>query len=179
MPEPWPLTDAAALWKVYDRKVEAVRGLDLDGRGGEFFGLLGPNGAGKTTTIGGSRGAPPADPGRRWRSWESGGGAATGASAKRIGISLQETRLAEKLTVRETLRLFRSFYPLRSRAPGRPWNGWGSREKEAALVAKHLGGAEAAPRLGRLPSALVGRSSEFLFLDEPTTGLDPQSRRQL
>src|SRR6516162_8409904 len=97
------------LRKTYDGKVEAVRGLDLAIKTGECFGLLGPNGAGKTTTIEILEGLlkPTSGDveilGRRW-------GEDDDALRQRLGISLQETRLAEKLTVRETLTLFRSFY---------------------------------------------------------------------
>src|SRR2546421_11609561 len=89
--------------------VDAVNGLDLEVQEGECFGLLGPNGAGKTTTIEILEGLlkPTGGDvevlGRRW-------GQNDLELRQRIGISLQETRLAEKLTVRETLRLFRSFY---------------------------------------------------------------------
>src|SRR6516162_5471297 len=97
------------LRKIYDGKVEAVRGLDLEIRGGECFGLLGPNGAGKTTTIEILEGllAPTSGEvevlGRHWGEDDEG-------LRQHLGISLQETRLAEKLTVLETLTLFRSFY---------------------------------------------------------------------
>ena len=98
------------LVKRYDGKppVEAVRGLNLEVEHGECFGLLGPNGAGKTTTIEILEGLLHATSGdvevlgRRWGQAD--------AESQRIGISLQETRLSEKLTVLETLRLFRSFY---------------------------------------------------------------------
>src|SRR5436190_6133661 len=90
--------------------VRAVNGLDLEVRAGECFGLLGPNGAGKTTTIEILEGLLPATSGeveilgQRWGQDDS-------ALRKRLGITLQETRLSEKLSVRETLTLFRSFYP--------------------------------------------------------------------
>ena len=89
--------------------VDAVDGLDLEIERGECFGLLGPNGAGKTTTIEILEGLLPATSGevevlgRRW-------GQADGALRQRLGITLQEMPLPEKLTVRETLTLFRSFY---------------------------------------------------------------------
>src|SRR5437667_10776272 len=92
------------------KPVDAVNGLDLEVRPGECFGLLGPNGAGKTTTIEILEGLlePTAGEvevlGRRW------GGRDDEEIRQRIGISLQETRLSEKLTVRETVTLFRSFY---------------------------------------------------------------------
>ena len=99
------------LVKRYDGRppVEAVRGLDLEVNRGECFGLLGPNGAGKTTTIEILEGLLTPTSGEvevlgyRW-------GQADNEIRQRIGISLQETRLSEKLTVLETLRLFRSFY---------------------------------------------------------------------
>src|SRR5262249_22547539 len=100
-----------SLTKRYDSKppVDAVRGLDLAVEQGECFGLLGPNGAGKTTTIEILEGLLDATSGEvevlgfQW-------GRHDDAIRQRIGISLQETRLSEKLSVRETLTLFRSFY---------------------------------------------------------------------
>src|SRR5580698_2545641 len=98
-----------ALRKTYKGNVEAVRGLDLEIHGGECFGLLGPNGAGKTTTIEILEGLlePTSGEveilGRTWRANER-------ELRESLGISLQETRLSEKLTVRETLQLFSSFY---------------------------------------------------------------------
>jgi ABC-2 type transport system ATP-binding protein len=161
------------LIKVYDGKVQAVRGLDLEVRSGEFFGLLGPNGAGKTTTIEVLEGllAPTAGEvevlGARW-------GARQNELRQRIGISLQETRLADKLTVLETLRLFRSFYQ-KGIEPGEAMARVGLEEKTHARVGKLSGGQR--QRLA-VACALVG-DPELLFLDEPTTGLDPNSRRQL
>jgi len=161
------------LRKTYDGKVEAVRGLSLRIEAGECFGLLGPNGAGKTTTIEILEGllAPTCgevrifghtwkDNPRQLREW--------------IGISLQETRLSEKLNVRETIELFASFY----REP-RPADDILEElqltEKSDAWVGKLSGGQK--QRLA-VATALVG-NPRILFLDEPTTGLDPQSRRQL
>ncbi len=161
------------LWKIYERKVEAVRGLDLEVRSGEFFGLLGPNGAGKTTTMEILEGLLPPSSGEveilgsRW-------GACDEELRQRIGISLQETRLAEKLTVKETLRLFRSFYR-RGVEPEEAIRRVSLVEKGGALVGKLSGGQR--QRLA-VACALVG-DPDLLFLDEPTTGLDPQSRRQL
>jgi ABC-2 type transport system ATP-binding protein len=153
--------------------VTAVDGLDLKVRRGECFGLLGPNGAGKTTTIEILEGLLHADEGdvtvlgRRW---------STDAAAlrARLGIQLQETQLADKLTVAETLRLFRSFYP-DGPTVGELLDTVELTAKRDAWVAKLSGGQK--QRLS-VACALAGRP-ELLFLDEPTTGLDPQSRRQL
>jgi len=153
--------------------VVAVDGLDLEVGRGECFGLLGPNGAGKTTTLEVLEGLlePTAGEvevlGRRW---------SDGARElrQRLGITLQETRLPEKLTVREAVTLFRSFY-----ARGRPVDeviGLVSLEEKAGSWVEKLSGGQR-QRLA-VACALVG-DPEVLFLDEPTTGLDPQSRRQL
>jgi ABC-2 type transport system ATP-binding protein len=153
--------------------VVAVDRLDLEVRPGECFGLLGPNGAGKTTTIEICEGLTAPDGGevvilgRRWGSDDR-------ALRQLLGISLQETQFSEKLTVVETLRLFRSFY--RRGAPvARVIDLVQLGEKTAARVGQLSGGQR--QRLA-LACALVG-DPELLFLDEPTTGLDPQARRQL
>ncbi|HZI92879.1 MAG TPA: ABC transporter ATP-binding protein [Patescibacteria group bacterium] len=166
----------AGLTKRYESRtgpVDAVNGLDLDVRTGECFGLLGPNGAGKTTTIEILEGllSPTAGDvevlGMRW-------GRDQDDLRQRIGISLQETRFAEKLTVAETLNLFRSFYRA-GIEPAAAMEQVSLTEKAKAWVGKLSGGQR--QRLA-VACALVG-DPELLFLDEPTTGLDPQSRRQL
>ena len=161
------------LRKTYDGKVEALRGLDLEIREGQCFGLLGPNGAGKTTAIEILEGLLPPTSGevrifgRSWRSHAR-------ELREWLGISLQETRLSDKLTVRETLDLFASFYrqPL---ATKEVLEELGLAEKSDAWVGKLSGGQR--QRLA-VATALVA-NPRILFLDEPTTGLDPQSRRQL
>jgi ABC-2 type transport system ATP-binding protein len=161
------------LRKNYDGKVEAVCGLNLEIQTGECFGLLGPNGAGKTTTIEILEGLLEPTSGevsilghswrenaREMREW--------------LGISLQETRLSEKLTVRETVELFASFYR-EPRSSDEVLEQLQLTEKADAWVGKLSGGQR--QRLA-VATALVC-NPKILFLDEPTTGLDPQSRRQL
>lgn len=153
--------------------VIAVNGLDLTVLRGECFGLLGPNGAGKTTTIEILEGllAPDAGDvevlGQRWERDAA-------VLRARLGIQLQETQLADKLTVAETLRLFRSFYPAGPTVEGL-LDTVELTSKRDAWVSKLSGGQK--QRLS-VACALAG-APELLFLDEPTTGLDPQSRRQL
>lgn len=153
--------------------VVAVAALDLDAYAGECFGLLGPNGAGKTTTIEICEGLTEQDSGTvelfglTWRSNSS-------ELRQRIGIQLQETQFAEKLTVEETIQLFRSFYrqgPSAQAVIDTVQLG----EKRNSRVGGLSGGQK--QRLA-MACALVGEP-ELLFLDEPTTGLDPQARRQL
>jgi ABC-2 type transport system ATP-binding protein len=153
--------------------VRAVDGLNLSVSAGECFGLLGPNGAGKTTTIEICEGLTSADSGDvellglRW-------GHDNNELRQRLGIQLQETQLAEKLTVEETVRLFRSFYE-RGRTVDDVIRLVQLDEKRGSRVGKLSGGQK--QRLA-LACAIVG-DPDLLFLDEPTTGLDPQSRRQL
>jgi ABC-2 type transport system ATP-binding protein len=161
------------LRKTYDGKVEAVRGLSLEIQPGECFGLLGPNGAGKTTTIEILEGllAPTSGQvfifGHTWKQNER-------EMREWLGISLQETRLSEKLTVRETIELFASFYR-EPRSSEEVLAQLELTEKADAWVGKLSGGQR--QRLA-VATALVC-NPKILFLDEPTTGLDPQSRRQL
>jgi ABC-2 type transport system ATP-binding protein len=153
--------------------VVAVAGLDLEVHRGECFGLLGPNGAGKTTTIEICEGLTEPDAGdvevlgRRWGSDER-------ELRELLGIQLQDTQLAEKLTVEETLRLFRSFYK-RGRDVDEVLGVVQLEEKRRARVGTLSGGQK--QRLA-LACAIVG-DPELVFLDEPTTGLDPQARRQV
>jgi ABC-2 type transport system ATP-binding protein len=152
----------------------AVAGVDFEVRRGECFGLLGPNGAGKTTTVEVLEGLLAPDEGvvevlgTRWGRGQNRG------LRERLGVALQQTQLPERLTVAETLRLFRSFYgggptvdellelvQLRSKRDSRVRTLSGGQRQRLAVAC-----------------ALAGRP-ELLFLDEPTTGLDPQARRAL
>jgi len=156
-------------------EVKAVDGLDLMVRRGECFALLGPNGAGKTTTVEILEGLTPPDAGdvrvlgERWT-----GGARDHTLRERLGIQLQETRLAERLTVLETLRMFRSFYT-RGRSVDEVIALVELEEKCDARVGRLSGGQR--QRLA-LACSLVS-APELLFLDEPTTGLDPQARHNV
>ena len=150
----------------------AVNGLDLEVRSGECFGLLGPNGAGKTTTVEIFEGLRDHDEGEvelLGQTWEK----ESQSLRQRLGIQLQETKLNAKNSVLETLTLFRSFYD-RGVDPATAIAQVGLEEKTNDWVQKLSGGQK--QRLS-LACALVCEP-EVLFLDEPTTGLDPQSRRK-
>lgn len=161
------------LRKTYEGKVEAVRGIDLTIYAGQCYGLLGPNGAGKTTTIEILEGLLDATSGTveilglNWRQNSA-------ELRESLGVSLQETRLSEKLTVRETLELFGGFYR-NARPVDDVLEELALAEKADAWVGKLSGGQK--QRLA-IATALAG-NPRVLFLDEPTTGLDPQSRRQV
>jgi ABC-2 type transport system ATP-binding protein len=168
-----PAIQCRDLRKTYDGKVEAVRGLNLEIQAGECFGLLGPNGAGKTTTIEILEGLLEPTSGQvtiLGRTWKD----HARELREVMGISLQETRLSEKLSVMETIELFSGFYR-QPRAPREVLEQMQLEEKADAWVGKLSGGQR--QRLA-VATALVG-NPKVLFLDEPTTGLDPQSRRQL
>ncbi len=156
------------------KDVTAVNGLDLEVYAGECFGLLGPNGAGKTTTIEILEGLNTPDSGTaellglRW------GAGQDQALRERLGVQLQETKLPDKLTVQETVELFRSFYS-KGNTIDHVISLVTLEEKRHARVGKLSGGQR--QRLA-VACALVS-APDILFLDEPTTGLDPQARLQL
>jgi len=154
-------------------EVNAVDGLDLQVFRGECFGLLGPNGAGKTTTIEICEGLTAPDSGSitllgyNWRDHSR-------ELRQRIGIQLQETQFPEKVTVEETISLFRSFFH-KSLSVDQSISIAQLQEKRKARVGTLSGGQK--QRLA-MACALVG-DPDLVFLDEPTTGLDPQARRNL
>ena len=154
--------------------VKAVDGIDLEVSRGTCFGLLGPNGAGKTTTLEMIEGLTPPTAGRIELFGLSWGEGHDRGLRRRLGVQLQETRLPEKLTVTDLLRLFRSFYP-GGRSVEDAIRVVQLEEKRDARVEKLSGGQK--QRLS-LACALVG-DPELLFLDEPTTGLDPQARLKI
>jgi ABC-2 type transport system ATP-binding protein len=168
---PEPVISIRGLRKSYGDN-EAVRGIDLEVDAGEVFAFLGPNGAGKTTTVeilegyrkrsGGEVVVLGEDPERARREWR-----------QRIGIVLQSCRLDPYLTVRESLELYAGYYE----AP-RPVDEVvelvGLGDKAGARTGKLSGGQQRRLDVGM---ALIG-DPELLFLDEPTTGFDPQARRQ-
>jgi ABC-2 type transport system ATP-binding protein len=156
------------------KDVQAVRGISLSIAAGEFVALLGPNGAGKTTLVEMMEGLRRPDSGeillkgKTWQKHER-------ELRKIIGLSLQETRFSEKLTVYETLQLFASFYNLDSKRVNEVIALTGLDSKRKAMTGALSGGQR--QRLA-LAVALLN-TPEILFLDEPTTGLDPHSRFDL
>jgi ABC-2 type transport system ATP-binding protein len=154
-------------------KVLAVDGLDLEVQRGEVFGLLGPNGAGKTTTLEMIEGLTEPDAGEielLGLDWRRHGR----EIRSRIGVQLQSTSLFNKITPREALTLYGSYYPKR-RSADELLDLVQLRDKADAYHITLSGG-----QMQRLALALaLVNDPELVFLDEPTTGLDPQARRSL
>jgi ABC-2 type transport system ATP-binding protein len=172
-----PAIQLRGLRKVYQKgrqQVVAVDSLDLEVQRGEVFGLLGPNGAGKTTTVEICEGLTEPSGGEVLVLGQQWGRGRDRELRRRLGVCLQETRFFEKQSVRETLDLFHAFY-----GDGRSVAAvlqLVSLEEKADVRQSRLSGGQR-QRLA-VATALLG-APELLFLDEPTTGLDPQSRRQL
>ncbi|HEX2569228.1 MAG TPA: ABC transporter ATP-binding protein [Polyangia bacterium] len=161
------------LVKRYPGGTLAVDGLDLEVRVGECFGLLGPNGAGKTTTVEILEGLIEPTAGEveiLGGTWARDGE----RLRQRLGVTLQQTHLPDRMTVAEILTLFRSFFG-RGRDVETALDLVSLRDKRDTWYMRLSGGQK--QRLA-VACALVG-VPDLLFLDEPTTGLDPQSRRQL
>jgi ABC-2 type transport system ATP-binding protein len=154
--------------------VQSVRGISFSIAAGEFVALLGPNGAGKTTMVEMMEGLRNPDSGTifiQGKSWQR----HERELRKVIGLSLQETRFTEKLTIRETLRLFASFYELGEERVGEVIGLTGLESKQKSMTGTLSGGQR--QRLALAVSLL--NKPQVLFLDEPTTGLDPHSRLDL
>jgi len=167
-----PAIVVSGLRKAYD-SFEAVRGIDFQVARGEVFGLLGPNGAGKTTTVEILEGLRPRTAGDvRVLGFDPEN--ETIAVKDRIGVCLQATRLSDKITVEESLVLFSSFYSRNASIPGllQRLQLW---DKRKAYYTTLSGGQKQ-----RLAIALaMVNEPDIVFLDEPTTGLDAQVRREI
>jgi len=156
------------------KSVHAVRGINLEILPSQFVALLGPNGAGKTTMVEMIEGIQKPDSGeilitgKPWKGNEK-------EFRKIIGLSLQETRFIDKLRVFETLRLFASFFELGKERCEEVMDLVGLGEKRQAYVVNLSGGQRQRLALG---VALLNKP-KILLLDEPTTGLDPQARREV
>jgi ABC-2 type transport system ATP-binding protein len=156
------------------KTVQAVRGIDLRIFQGQFVALLGPNGAGKTTLVEMIEGIQKPDSGeifilgKKWKGNED-------ELRQVIGLSLQETRFIDKLTVKETVKLFASFFDLDNKRVDEIISMVGLDEKRKSYIVNLSGGQRQRLALG---IALLN-DPKILLLDEPTTGLDPNARREI
>jgi ABC-2 type transport system ATP-binding protein len=172
-PDPNLVIEVRQVYKSF-KTVQAVKGVDLSIHPGQFVALLGPNGAGKTTLVEMIEGIQKPDQGnifilgKRWHGNED-------ELHQKIGLSLQETRFVDKLTVNETVRLFASFFHLKRDRVAETIEIVGLEEKRKSYVVNLSGGQRQRLALG---IALLNKPS-ILLLDEPTTGLDPNARREI
>jgi ABC-2 type transport system ATP-binding protein len=161
------------VWKSF-KNVQAVKGISLNIPKGQFVAILGPNGAGKTTLVEMIEGIQKPDKGditiigKHWKGNED-------ELHKIIGLSLQETRFIDKLRVTETLELFASFFDMGKKRVAEIIDLVGLEEKRRAYVVNLSGGQRQRLALG---IALINTPA-ILLLDEPTTGLDPNARREV
>src|SRR6056297_1159181 len=168
-----PVVEVAEVYKSF-KNVHAVRGVSFSIEKGRSTALLGPNGAGKTTLVEMIEGIQTPDRGRiriLGKEWKH----HADELHRAIGLSLQETRFIDKLTVWETLRLFASFYDLGKSRVGEILGIIGLAEKQNAYTVNLSGGQRQRLALGL---SLINRP-KILLLDEPTTGLDPNARREI
>lgn len=167
------IVDVRQVYKSF-KDVKAVKGVDLTIKKGEYVALLGPNGAGKTTLVEMIEGIQQPDSGeifidsRQWKHHQH-------ELHQIIGLSLQETRFIERLTAFETMQLFASFYKLDTNRVNEVIHLVGLDEKKKAYVNNLSGGQRQRLALG---VALLNKP-QLLLLDEPTTGLDPNARREI
>lgn len=168
-----PAIEVKKVFKSF-KTVQAVKGVDLVIRTGHFVAILGPNGAGKTTLVEMIEGIQKPDSGEilvLGKTWKH----HSAELHREIGLSLQETRFVDKLRVIETLRLFAGFYGLRKDRVEEVIDLIGLDEKRRAYVVNLSGGQRQRLALGL---ALLNKP-RILLLDEPTTGLDPNARREV
>lgn len=167
------IIEVKKVWKSF-KTVQAVKGIDLNIPEGTFVALLGPNGAGKTTLVEMIEGIQKPDSGeitimgKHWKGNED-------ELHRIIGLSLQETRFIDKLRVSETLKLFASFFNLGMKRVDEIIDIIGLEEKRRAYVVNLSGGQRQRLAIG---IALINNPA-ILLLDEPTTGLDPNARREI
>ena len=168
-----PVIEAKNIWKSF-KTVQAVKGINLKIPKGQFTALLGPNGAGKTTLVEMIEGIQKPDSGeitimgKHWKGNED-------ELHRIIGLSLQETRFIDKLRLTETLQLFASFFNLGKERVNEIIEIVGLEEKRKSFVVNLSGGQRQRLAIG---IALINAPS-ILLLDEPTTGLDPNARREI
>ncbi len=168
-----PVIKVKNVWKSF-KTVQAVRGIDLNIAEGQFVAILGPNGAGKTTLVEMIEGIQKPDNGeitimgKKWKGNED-------ELHKIIGLSLQETRFIDKLRVSETLTLFAGFFNLGAKRVNEIFDIVGLEEKRKSYVVNLSGGQRQRLAIG---ISLINNPA-ILLLDEPTTGLDPNARREI